>query len=57
MIKKRDLSDDSKKQGDDDPKTAKESSTRSRLVDLGDVFSEGLDGSNYRNMLYNCLKN
>ena len=43
--KKRDLSDDSKEQGEDDPKKTKESSASSCDVDHGGVLSDGLDDS------------
>ena len=55
--KKRDLSDDSKEQVKDDPKKEKVSSASSCIVNHGDVFSEGLDDSSCRDILYNCLKN
>ena len=41
--------DNSKKQGEDDPKKSKESGASS--------FSEGLGDSSYRDFLYNCLNN
>ena len=54
--KKRDLSDDSRGQGEGAPKKAKESSASSCNFDYQAVFSEELDDSSYRDILYNCLK-
>ena len=48
--KKRDFSDDSKKQGVDDPKKAEESSASSWGVDHREVFSERLDDSSCRDI-------
>ena len=48
-VKKRDLPDNSRKQGEDDPKNSKESGASS--------CAEGLGNSNYRDFLYNCLNN
>ena len=52
--KKRDLSDDSKEVTD--PKKAKEATPSSSYGDH-DVFEEGLDFSNCRSILFDCLKN
>ena len=55
--KKRDLSDQSKEQSQDDPKKVREESQGScSVVDGINVFDEGLHGSHCRNILYNCLK-
>ena len=48
-VKKRDLRDNSKKQGEDNPKKSKESGASS--------CAEGLDDSSYRDFLYSCLNN
>ena len=48
-VKKRDLRDNSKKQGEYDPKKSKESGANSCAESLGD--------SSYRDFLYNCLNN
>ena len=52
--KKRDLSDTSKT--DEDPKKIREADS-ARFADEGDVFSEGIDSSGCREILFNCLKN
>ena len=52
--KKRDLSDTSKT--DEDPKKIREASSAS-FADEGDVFNEGIDSSDCREILFNCLKN
>ena len=52
--KKHDLSDDSKEVTD--PKKAKEATPSSSHGDH-DVFEEGLDFSNCRSILFDCLKN
>ena len=54
--KKRDLSDDSRGQGEGDSKKAKESSASSCNFDYRAVFSEELDDSSCRDILYNYLK-
>lgn len=56
-VKKRDLSDESTGQRQDDSKKTKKSRASSGVVDHGDVFSEELDDSCYRDILCNCLKN
>ena len=48
-VKKRDLPDNFRKQGEDDPKNSKESGASSCAEELGN--------SNYRDFLYNCLNN
>lgn len=48
-VKKHDLRDNSKKQGEDDSKKSKESGAIS--------CAEGLGDSSYRDFLYNCLNN
>ena len=52
--KKRDLSDTSKT--DEDPKKIREASSAS-FADEGDVFNKGIDLSDCREILFNCLKN
>ena len=51
--KKRDLIENSKE--DTDPKKAKEATSSSSYSDH-DVFEEGLNSSNSRSVLYDCLK-
>ena len=48
-VKKRDLPDNFRKQGENDPKNSKESGASSCAEELGN--------SNYRDFLYNCLNN
>lgn len=50
--KKLHLSDDSKKQAEDDSKKMKDSSANSCTADRGDVFSERLDDSTYIYILH-----
>ena len=52
--KKRDLSDNSKE--DTDPEEIKEATSSSSYNDH-DVFKEGLDSSNCKSILFDCLKN
>ena len=54
ISKKRDLSDNSKK--DTDPKKADEATSSSSYSDH-DVFEKGLDSSNCKSILFDCLKN
>ena len=54
--KKRDLSDNSKSGGVEDPKKLREESSGSCEADAENVFAEGLNDSSYRDILFNCLK-
>ena len=54
--KKRDLSDQSKEQSQNDPKKVRGESQGSCSVDDSNVFDEGLVDLDCRNILYNCLK-
>ena len=54
--KKKDLSDQSKEQSQNDPINVRDESQGSCSVDDSNVFDEGLDDLDCRNILYNCLK-
>ena len=54
ISKKRDLSDNSME--DTDPKKADEATSSSSYSDH-DVFEKGLDSSNCKSILFDCLKN
>ena len=54
--KKRDLSDNSKSDGAEDPKKLREECSGSSEADAGDVFAEGINGSSCRDILFNYLK-
>ena len=54
--KKKDLSDQSKEQSQNDPMNVTDESQDSCSVDDSNVFDEGLDDLDCRNILYNCLK-
>ena len=53
--KKRDLSDNSKSDAAEYPKKLREECSGSREADVGDVFSEGLNDSSCRDILFNCF--
>ena len=54
--KKKDLSDQSKEQSQNDPINVRDESQGSCSVDDSNVFDEGLDDLDCRNILYNCQK-
>ena len=54
--KKRDLSDNSKSDGAEDPKKLREECSGSSEADARDVFAEGLNDSSCRDILFNYLK-
>ena len=53
---KRDLSDNFKSDGAEDPKKLRQECSGSSEADTGDVFAEGLNDSSCTDILFNCLK-